>query len=276
MELTATKFRRIDGLSIRFVESGPADADALLLSPWPESVFAYEPMWPRLTAAAHVIAIDLPGFGRSEGRAALMTPRAMAEFIVRIADAFGLEQPHLVAPDVGTSAALFAAVARPDRVRTLVVGNGGTAVPIQLGDPLREWVFATDLAPYRRIGGRAIVERALQTFERYTPTAAAREDYLLSYEGDRFAESMRYAQSYPTELDALRSVLPHIHTPVTIINGGRDRVVPPVNATYLQEQLPNSELHFLDGGHFLWEDAAEEYASLITNQWRRVQAPTRS
>jgi pimeloyl-ACP methyl ester carboxylesterase len=149
-----------------------------------------------------------------------------------------------------------------------VVGNGGTAVPIQLGDPLREWVFATDLAPYRRIGGRAIVERALQTFERYTPTAAAREDYLLSYEGDRFAESMRYAQSYPTELDALRSVVRHIHTPVTIISGGRDRVVPPVNATYLHEQLPNSELHFLDGGHFLWEDAAEEYASLITNQWR--------
>ena len=32
-------FRIIDGLSIRFVESEPRSRDALLLSPWPESVF---------------------------------------------------------------------------------------------------------------------------------------------------------------------------------------------------------------------------------------------
>jgi hypothetical protein len=37
-------FRTIDGLSIRFVESEPRSADALLLSPWPESVLAYEPI----------------------------------------------------------------------------------------------------------------------------------------------------------------------------------------------------------------------------------------
>jgi hypothetical protein len=39
------RFRVIDGVSIRFVESDPGNADALLLSPWPESVFAYEPTW---------------------------------------------------------------------------------------------------------------------------------------------------------------------------------------------------------------------------------------
>ena len=40
-------FRIIDGLSICFAESGPGNSDALLLSPWPESVFAYEPTWSR-------------------------------------------------------------------------------------------------------------------------------------------------------------------------------------------------------------------------------------
>jgi hypothetical protein len=85
----------------------------------------------------------------------------------------------------------------------LVVGTGGAAVPIQLGNPLREWVFARDLEPYRRIGGRAIVERTLGTLERYKVSDAAREDYLASFEGDRFAESIRYVQSYPTELEAL-------------------------------------------------------------------------
>src|SRR5262249_38704513 len=148
--------------------------------------------------------------------------------------------------------------------------TGGTAVPIQLGDPLREWVFAPDLAPYRRIGGGPIVERAIQTLERYALTDAAREDYLASYAGDRFADSIRYVQAYPTELEILRDLLPQIDTPTQIIAGRRDRVVPPVNAEYLHERLPHSELHLLDSGHFVWEDAADDYAALVTAWWARA------
>jgi pimeloyl-ACP methyl ester carboxylesterase len=264
---TQPTFRTIDGISIRYVESGPGQADALLLSPWPESVCAYEPTWSRLAETTHLVAIDLPGFGRSERKDSLMSPRAMGDFIVRAADAFGLEHPHIVGPDVGTSAALFAAAAQPGRFLSLVVGSGGSVVPIQLGDPLRAWVFAPDLEPYRQIDGRRIVEQVVQTLERYVITNAARQDYLASYEGDRFAESIRYVQSYRTELEVLRDVLPHIETPVQIIAGRRDLVVPPVNAEYLHERLPHSELHLLDAGHFVWEDAADAYAALVNAWW---------
>jgi pimeloyl-ACP methyl ester carboxylesterase len=260
-------FRTIDGLSIRFIESDRRNADALLFSPWPESVFAYEPMWSRLAETMHLVAVDLPGFGRSERRDELMTPRAMGEFIVRVANAFRLQKPHVVAPDIGTSASLFAAAGHPDRFLSLVVGTGGAAVPIQLGNPLREWVFAQDLEPYRRIGGRAIVERTLETLERYKVSDAARHDYLTSFEGDRFAESIRYVQSYPTELEALRVVLPQVKTPVQIISGRRDAVVPPVNAEYLHDRLPHSELHLIDATHFIWEDAHDEYARVVDTWW---------
>ena len=179
-----------------------------------------------------------------------MSPRAMGDFIIRAADAFGLEHPHVVGPDVGTPALLFAAAAQPARFRSLVVGTGGAAVPIQVGEPLREWVFAPDLEPYRRIGGRQIIGQVIQTLERYVLSDTAREDFLASYEGDRFAESIRYVQSYPTELEVLGDVLRSIQTPVQIIAGRRDTVVPPVNAEYLHERLPHSELHLLDSGHF--------------------------
>jgi len=260
-------FRRVDGVSIRFVESDPRDADALLFSPWPESVFAYEQVWSRLADTTHLVAVDLPGFGRSERKDGLMTPRAMGEFMVRVADAFHLRKPHVVAPDIGTSASLFAAASHPDRFMSLVIGAGGAAVPIVLGDPLREWVFARDLEPYRRIGGRAIVETVLGTLERYTVTDAAREDYLASFEGDRFAESIRYVQSYPSELEALRAVLPQVQTPVQIIAGRHDAVVPLVNAEYLHHRLPHSGLSVIDAGHFSWEDAADDYAALVSAWW---------
>ena len=101
------QLRTIDGLSIRYAESERRDVDVLLLSPWPESIYSYEPTWNRLAADTHLVAIDLPGFGHSERRDALMSPRAMGEFLVRVADTFGLEKPHVVGPDVGTAASLL-------------------------------------------------------------------------------------------------------------------------------------------------------------------------
>jgi pimeloyl-ACP methyl ester carboxylesterase len=261
------RVRSIDGLSIRYAESEPRDDHAMLLSPWPESIYCYEPTWARLAEDTHLVAIDLPGFGQSEQRDSLMSPRAMAEFLIRLADAFGLERPHIVGPDIGTAASLFAAALYPDRLRSLAVGTGGTAYPLQLGGVLKQWVEAPDIEAYREIDGRQVVTAALKTLERYVPSDTAREDYLAAYGGQRFAESMRYVRAYPQELPVLRDLLPTIQTPVLIINGVRDAVVPPVNAEYLYKRLPNSALRFIDAGHFIWEDAAATYAMLITTWW---------
>jgi pimeloyl-ACP methyl ester carboxylesterase len=133
-----TQFRTIDGLSIRFAEGEQRDDHALLLSPWPESLLAFEPAWARLVEHAHLVAIDLPGFGHSERRDTLLCPRAMGEFIIRAADTFELEKPHVVGPDVGTGASLFAAALFPGRLRSLVVGSGGAAFPLQLGGALKD------------------------------------------------------------------------------------------------------------------------------------------
>jgi pimeloyl-ACP methyl ester carboxylesterase len=74
---------------------------------------------------------------------------------------------------------------------------------------------------------------------------------------------MRYVRKYPAELPALAELLPNITTPVTIINGRHDRVVPLANAEFLYKRLPNSRLKIIDAGHFVWEEAPAEYASII-------------
>jgi pimeloyl-ACP methyl ester carboxylesterase len=269
------QFRTIDGLSIRFAESEDRDDQALLLSPWPESLFAYEPTWLRLAERTHLVAIDLPGFGHSQRRDALLSPRAMGAFVCRVADAFGLERPHVVGPDIGTAASLFAAASYPGRFRSLVVGSGGSAFPLQLGGVLKDWVESPDLERYRSADPREIVGAALAAdTERYALPDYVREDYLSSYDGDRFVESMRYVRTYPTELPILRDLLPEIQTPVLIIAGARDPAVPPVNAEFLHERLPNSKLDIIDAGHFTWEDGADQYAALVTSWWSGGYATT--
>jgi len=261
------QFRVIDGLTVRFARSGHRGDHALLLSPWPESLLAFEPVWSRLAEHTHLVAIDLPGFGHSQRRDALLSPRAMAEFVICAADAFALDRPHLVGPGTGTAAALFAAAAYPDRLRSLVVGSGAAAVPLELGGLLKDWVEAPDLEEFRRADPRQMVASALAGLERYMLPASVREDYLTSYQGNRFAGSMRYVRAYPAELEVLSGMLPQIRSPVQIIAGGHDKVVPPANAEFLHQRLPHSKLDIVDAGHFTWEDAAAEYAALITSWW---------
>jgi pimeloyl-ACP methyl ester carboxylesterase len=271
-----TQFRTIDDLQIRFAESEPRDDHALLLSPWPESLFAFEPIWDRLANHTHLIAVDLPGFGHSEGRRSLFAPRAMGEFIVRVADTFGLEQPHVVGPDVGTGAALFAAADNPGRIRSLVVGSGAASFPVELGGRLQEWVLAPDLEALGRVDARLIVAGALNLLERYELPKSVRDDYLSAYDGDRFVESAAYVRAYPSELQTLSELLPEIETPVQVIGGLWDYAVPPSNHRYLHQRLPNNKLDLVDAGHFTWEDAADTYADLVTSWWAGSYTRTHS
>jgi pimeloyl-ACP methyl ester carboxylesterase len=257
------QFRTIEGLRIRYADSGGSKQPVVLLtSPWPESVYAFTPMWATLAEHARLFAVDLPGFGASERRADLLSPQTMGEFLVRLITEADLGRPHIVGPDVGTAATLFAAATHPQRIASVIVGTGGAAVPIQLGEPLRSWVLDPDLDKYRRMDPRVFVNAAVDTIAGGVPDNI-RADYLASYDGDRFVESMRYVRTYPEQLPALAELLPGIATPVTIINGRHDRVVPPTNAEFLAERLPSSRLMIIDAGHFVWEEAPAEYASIV-------------
>ena len=257
--------RSIDGVRIRYADSGGSQEPTLLLtSPWPESVYAFAPMWATLAEHARVFAVDLPGFGASERREELLSPRAMGAFLARLIVEADLGRPHMVAPDVGTSAALFAAAAHPERIASVIAGTGGAAVPIDLGEPLKSWVLDPDLEKYRRMDPRAIVNVAVDTIAGGVPDEI-RADYVACYDGDRFVESMRYVRRYPEELPKLAELLPQISTPVTIINGRHDRVVPVANAQFLDERLPNSRVTLIDAGHFVWEEAPADYAAVIVD-----------
>jgi pimeloyl-ACP methyl ester carboxylesterase len=262
-------FRTVDGLQIRYADSGGLQEPAVLLtSPWPESLYAFAPMWAKLAEQARLFAIDLPGFGASERRDDLLSPRAMGGFLARLIAEVDLGRPHIVAPDVGTSAALFAAAAHPERIATVIVGTGGAAVPLELGEPLASWVLDPDLDKYREMDPRAIVGTAVDTIAGGVPDDI-RADYLACYDGDRFVESMRYVRRYPEELPELAELLPEITTPVTIINGRNDPVVPLANAEFLDERLPNSRQVIIDAGHFVWEEAPAEYAAAILDSLMR-------
>jgi len=62
----------------------------------------------------------------------------------------------------------------------------------------------------------------------------------------------------------LRSLLPRFPGKIAIIQGEKDGIVPPAQAQFLQEHLPNSRLHLLPGaGHLPFLTQAQKFNSLL-------------
>jgi pimeloyl-ACP methyl ester carboxylesterase len=263
--LNSTQFKTIDGLQIRFAKNEKKGGDSiLLLSPWPESIYAFLPSWDTFSALGPVVAVDLPAFGRSESRRDVRAPEAMGEFALRILRAFGLDRPHVIAPDVGTPAVLFAAANHPGTFKSFVIGSGATD-HTDIGGILDELVNAPSLEPYKNLTGEEFVRGATDNMKKYKLPGYALEDYLASYAGARFFESVEFVRDYPQSLPRLATRLAEVTVPCQITVGRNDPFVPVSNAEGLHKCLPKSKLDILDCGHFAWEDAAAEYGRLASD-----------
>jgi pimeloyl-ACP methyl ester carboxylesterase len=156
--------------------------------------------------------------------------------------------------------------ARQCRAARLVCGprfRGATAYPLEVGGALKDLIEAPDIDAFRSQDPRALIEGLMATLGPAAPGSDVVADYVESNTGDRFAESARYVRSYPEQLPLLAGLLPEIFTPVQIIAGGRDPIVPVANAEFLHARLPNSRLDVLDAGHLAWEEASGEYGAII-------------
>jgi len=261
-----TYFRVCDGVRVRFADTkAAAGPTVLLLSPWPETLFAFRRIWARVAAVGRVVAIDLPGFGHSDGRPDLIAPDSSGAFLARMIDEWGLGAPHVVGPDVGTAAALFLAAKTPELVTSLTIGGGAVRFPIEAGGSLKAIIEAPSLDDVRGLDARTNIGNRVETVASKHSEPEVHEDYVSAYDLGRFAESARFVRHYPEQSPVLRDLLPSITTPTQIVAGRDDDLVPWSNNEYLDQLLPHSEIHPVDAGHFAWEEAAEEYGRLIVD-----------
>ena len=258
-------WQTIDGLKVRYATGGSGGERIVFCSPWPESIFAFTPVWGGLAKQFEVLAIDLPGFGQSEGRDDLFSPESMGEFIAKAVEAFGLRSIHAVGPDVGTPSLLFAALARPQLFRSLIVGAGAATYPLVVDGTLKSMIEAAALPP---LNAGEVIDRFLGSIRGYAVPRFVREDYLASYEGDRLTRSAALVRAYPKDLAALAPRLASITIPVAIVVGRNDPYGLAQDAEILRERLPHARLDVLEAGHCIWEERAPEFESIITH-WIR-------
>jgi pimeloyl-ACP methyl ester carboxylesterase len=256
----------LDGLEIRVARSVKPGAETVLLtSPMPESIYAFTPIWPQLTARYSVLAIDLPSLGGSTAVPEVLAPQPMGALILRLAHQLGIERAHGVGPDVGTTATLAAAAQEPDFFTSLTVGSGAAAYPLEVDGVLRDIIEAPSAENFRDLQIRDVVNSLYAAIPTYQPPKFVIEDYVASYPPDRWVQSLAYVRSYPHTLPQMQDLLGAIQTPVHVITGSSDPMVPVVNGETLAKKLPHSRLTVLDAGHMPWEETHERYAELLVD-----------
>ena len=88
------------GARLHYVRGGAGPA-IVLLHGFPEDWVEYKALMPRLAERFDVVAVDLPGIGRSAPARGGYETANLAAHIHALADALALEQPYLVGHDVG-------------------------------------------------------------------------------------------------------------------------------------------------------------------------------
>jgi len=146
----------------------------------------------------------------------VLAPSAMGEFLYRFIAELELGTPHLVAPDVGASAALFLAARHPGTLRSLLVGGGGAAYPLDVTGTLADIIAAPGIEVFEGQDIRATIGASVEPVAPRDREPDVWEDYVSAYENGRFAQSTRYVRSYPDQLSVLRDLLPAIRVPVHV------------------------------------------------------------
>jgi len=206
---------------------------------------------PHLARAHTVIAVDLPGFGRSELPEEDVSIPGYGRFLDAFLTEVGFDRAALVGSSMGGLIAAQTAAAFPERVERLVlVSAPGLGRPqripedVDLGHP-----FIARLAPYARFAGHIGALRRLALARLVTHPELIGKDIVMASAG---------GMGKPGVQAALRSILsydfrPHVRditAPTLLIWGANDRVVPPRVADRYQQALPGARKVILpDTGH---------------------------
>lgn len=230
-----------------YYEQGGHGPDVVLIHGWGSHGGVWTEIARELSKDFRVTVPDLPGHGRSRDFAPeAFTPEAMAEQIRRV-----LHGPAVwVGWSMGGLVALGAAQQLAPSVSRLVLVN---ATPKYVQSP--DWPHAMPPSVLDQFAQNLEQDYA-GTIERFLTLQTANDDRAVLRRlrevfrhGEPVAAALRAGLRLLKEEDR-RDVLGGIEIPALVIQGERDRLVPPGAARYYAEHLPRARLVLIPGaGH---------------------------
>lgn len=221
---------------------------------------------PRLAEHFDVLAIDLPGHGKSAPVAGLPTVAMLTDAVEADLDARGLERVHVLGNSLGARIGIELAVRR--RVRSLVaLSPSGLGLPTERVHQGMLMATARTLSRTFReaigpLARTAAGRTALLGGMRARPWEASETEALAMRGG--FADSAHFwSMLWWAVIQDVPTGLHRIDRPVVLAQGSADMVGAGQTPRYLS-LIPGATFHLLPGaGHAPQSDSAEEILRLV-------------
>jgi pimeloyl-ACP methyl ester carboxylesterase len=268
-------------------EAGPQDAPVVLLPHgYPCSSYEFRNLMPRLADRWRLVAPDYPGAGYSS------TPEGfdysfdgIAAFLDDFVRTLDLQRFALYLHDFGSPIGARLAIRAPERVAALIIQNGDIPYEDALGPKYAE-IEQTWTLPRAEMRTKLAESINEETF---------REEFLNDLRpelADRIPPdlwklhgSLMTPRRREIAIDLIaglkenrawfpehRNYLARHRPPTLIVWGPQDAYMPEKSARAYLRDLPDAELHLLDGGHWLLETHLDEVVTLMRDFLGRVHA----
>src|SRR6202046_3026919 len=263
-----------DGFKIFYREAGAAGAPKLLLlHGFPSASHMFRDLIPLLADRFHIVAPDLPGFGKSDAPQVHTFDR-LAESIDRLTEGVGFGRYAVYVFDYGAPTGFRLAAKHPERI-TAIISQNGNAYEEGLSEgwnPIR--AYWQDPSSANREALRAFLKPETTVWQythgapdptRVSPDGYTLDNFYMSRPGmadvqlDLFGDYKSNVGLYPTFQQYFRTYKP----PLLAAWGKNDPFFLPPGAEAFKRDIPNATVRFFDAGHFALETHAGEIAASI-------------
>lgn len=268
----------VDGLTVFYREAGASGAPTLvLLHGFPSASHMFRDLIPLLADRFHIVAPDLPGFGKSDMPAREdfdYTFEHITDVIDRLTEVLGLHAFALYVFDYGAPVGFRIATRHPERI-TAIISQNGNAYEEGLSDgwnPVQ--AYWKEPSEANREAIRMLLQPQTTIWQythgvpdktRVSPDGYGLDNYYLARSGadeiqlDLFLDYASNVALYPAFQEYFRTSRPAL----LAVWGRYDPFFLPAGAEAFKRDIPGADVRFVDTGHFALETHAEEIATAI-------------
>ncbi|WP_228550270.1 alpha/beta fold hydrolase [Salinibacillus xinjiangensis] len=215
-----------------------------LIHGFASSTYTFRRLIPLLKKNFSIVAVDLPGFGKSEKSTSFTYSfQNYARLMIACIDKFAISNPFIVGHSMGGQIALYMAAIAPEKIKKLILlcSSG------YLRRSSRLLIYSSYLPLFESVITNYIRRKNVKDYLRNVLYNEALINDELIYEyGKPLAEKGFYQALIRLlrhrEGDLLSEDLKKINTPTLLIWGKEDRVVPLQIGKRLAKDLPNAQL----------------------------------
>ena len=250
-------------LAGRFVDQGGADLPPVLfLHAYPYHRAMWEPQARALAGRARFLALDARGHTPGSAAPPAYLLEHLVDDVLALLDQQNIARCMVCGLSMGGYVALRLCQRAPERVRALLLSN------TQAGGDSNEAKIARaeGLRVLWKQGRSAFAE--IQLKRQLAPTTATAQPELVARLRQMILETSPEALSASMVALATRTdltpYLPEIRVPTRVVVGAHDVITTPALAQVLATNIPNAELHVLDGaGHLSAVEAEPAFNQVL-------------